>query len=132
MTRYSPTSTAVPRISPAGKARCGSRVSPAENVTHCHPSYAQSTPTTAAPTPESSDGAGRPSAGTALPSTPAWPNARSTAASATRAPAFTAALAFCTLALSRAPATFTAAMTTIIVTAAIRAPAPPMGTISRR
>ena len=32
------TSAAVPRMIPRGKVRCGSRASPAENVSHCQPS----------------------------------------------------------------------------------------------
>ena len=37
---------------PRGKTRCASRVSPAEKVTYCHPSYAQSVPSMARPMPE--------------------------------------------------------------------------------
>src|SRR6266480_3718922 len=39
-----PTSAIVPATMPRANVRCGSSVSPAENVTYCQPSYAQSTP----------------------------------------------------------------------------------------
>ena len=47
--------TAVPKMIPRGKVRCGSRVSPAEKVAYCHPSYAQRTPIIARPSAEKSE-----------------------------------------------------------------------------
>src|SRR5215212_4498739 len=46
-----PVATAIAR----GKTRWGSRVSPAENVTYCHPSYAQRIPIIAPPRPAKRD-----------------------------------------------------------------------------
>ena len=41
---------ATPPIAARGKFFCGSRISPAVKLTSCHPSYAQSTATSATPT----------------------------------------------------------------------------------
>src|SRR5476649_2555931 len=50
-----PISDAVPTTIARGNVRCGSMASPAENVTYCQPSYAQSTPIMPRPMPDSSD-----------------------------------------------------------------------------
>src|SRR4051812_36978231 len=50
-----PMSDAVPTTIARGNVRCGSIASPAEKVTYCQPSYAQSTPIMPRPMPENCD-----------------------------------------------------------------------------
>src|SRR5580765_5683949 len=108
---------------PRPNVRCGSTVSPAENVTYCQPSYAHSTPIIAVialtnvlavgnvTNPE--PWCGRP--GDA---------AISTIARITMTPTFNAVATPCTSALSRVPRMFSAVTAAIITTAA---PADPAG-----
>src|SRR5262245_32095366 len=108
--RYRNTSAAVPSTIPRGNVRCGSRASPAENVSHCQPSYAHSTPIIAPPAlasrpPLTLSGQSRPG--------PASPNINSTTPSSTSAPLLTSVATFCTSALVRVPTTFSAATTAI-------------------
>src|SRR3954463_1064581 len=51
-----PISDAVPTTIARGNVRCASIASPAEKVTYCQPSYAQSTPIMPSPIPDSSVG----------------------------------------------------------------------------
>src|SRR2546427_4950812 len=109
-----PTTSVVPAISPRAKMRCGSIVSPAENVPYCHPSYAQSTPiiaVTAFMTVVGETRAGHHSPGWLAPP----PDAVRIAAMSTMTPTFNAVVTACTLALCRVPRTLiavTAAITT--------------------
>ena len=108
--------TAVPATIARGKMRCGSRVSPAEKVTYCHPSYAQSTAIMAAPTPERSENApGAPAAaGAATGAAEPRPTAISTTAIPASATSFTPVVQFWTCALCRTPRTLIAMITRII------------------
>src|SRR5919202_4731134 len=97
-------SAAVATAIARGNVRCGSRVSPAENVTYCHPSYAQSTAIVATPIPDASDGvsdAGQPSRYTGAPR----PNTISARLNRVSVPTFAPVVQFCTVALLRVPRT---------------------------
>src|SRR5437868_7915832 len=95
-----------------GNTRCGSFVSPAENVTYCHPSYAHSTPIIAVPAPVNTLGptlAGHSGPGLRQP----CPIAMSARLNTNSAPTFADVAQFSTVALPRVPRTFTSVMTMI-------------------
>src|SRR5438132_467647 len=111
-----PTSSAVPTTMPRPKMRWGSTVSPAENVTYCHPSYAHSTPIMPVTAPLSVDIDTR-SGHQTFWCVPLELIAISASASSTITPALSAVATPCTSALRRVPRTFSTVTATIINTA---------------
>src|SRR5437879_1148353 len=109
-----------------GKTRCGSRVSPAENVTYCQPSYAPSTPIIAAAAPVKTELVARGGQAAADPCAPP-PHEISAPPISSRPHTLAAVVQFSSIALCRVPRTFTAAIAMIISTDRIRAAAGPTG-----
>src|SRR6187431_1939602 len=98
------TRAAVATVIARGNVRCGSRVSPAENVMYCHPSYAHNAAMNALAKPLASDGVtdvGQIDAVVAG----GRPNAINATAMETSATIFTPDVQFCTVELWRVPRT---------------------------
>src|SRR5919197_3913178 len=108
-------SSAVPTTMPRPNVRCGSAVSPAENVTYCQPSYAQSTPIIPVIAPLTSAIEKCCGHQSSL-CTERLLMATSSNASTMITPPFTTVATPCTSALWRVPRTLTAVTTAIIAT----------------
>src|SRR6478736_435873 len=104
-----PMSDAVPNPIARGNVRCGSIASPAEKVTYCQPSYAQSTPIMPRPMPDAIDGVSAGGQNGAGCCRCAPPNAIRTTPITSSAPTLIAVLQFWTSALRRVLRTLIAA-----------------------
>src|SRR5258708_21920407 len=104
-----------------GKLRFASTASPAENVTYCQPSYAQSTAIIASPSPAATEPGGPEGPCVSAELDQPFPKTSSTTLITTIAPALSAVLKSCTFALARVPRTLMALTTTTIATAMLLA-----------
>ena len=130
--RYVTTSATVAAVIARGKVRCGSRVSPAEKVTYCQPSYAHNTPIIAVPNPVRSDGVTDDGQRVAAASRCGCPNTISPIPITSSAPTFSAVIQFCSVELSRVPRTLIAAVSAITPIATTREATSPIGRICAR